>query len=374
VDKGGILFHYNPPYGDIYMEVDEPHRRRGYGGYLVQELKRLCRELGGVPGARCDPTNAASQRTVQHAGFIPYAHILIRRFISRLASRCRRRCSTSVADLRSGPPAGTMVARDAALRSTTANQGPHDLVWTTWRFRPPARIWPPRRRLRRQSSRRIRPVFSRRRRGAAEDAVYSPDPEVWVMRNRVSQTEVSLNLGRFLLQSPLTRGNVTVTLAGYELTRRERPQFPVARYLTEKLGFAPKANRRHVWRGHYSMRGAPQKLVVTFDRLEGHVSARLTNGDRLLVFVRGGRMHSERGSAEHRMVYSAIGRAATWAGARYADRLAICVPRSARFRKTLEDFRKAEGVRRLGIHMLTVDRTTGAVGGLEELEELIGRH
>ena len=76
VGKGGILFHYNLPYGDIYMEVDEPHRCRGYGGYLVQELKRLCYDLGGVPGARCDPTNTASRRTLQRAGFVPYAHIL----------------------------------------------------------------------------------------------------------------------------------------------------------------------------------------------------------------------------------------------------------------------------------------------------------
>src|SRR5262249_6220326 len=32
---GGILFHYNIPYGDIYMEVAEPFRQRGFGGYLV---------------------------------------------------------------------------------------------------------------------------------------------------------------------------------------------------------------------------------------------------------------------------------------------------------------------------------------------------
>jgi GNAT superfamily N-acetyltransferase len=80
VGKGGILFHYNPPYGDIYMEVDEPYRRRGYGGFLVQELKRLCRELGAVPGARCDPTNTGSRRTLQRAGFVPYAHILVGTF------------------------------------------------------------------------------------------------------------------------------------------------------------------------------------------------------------------------------------------------------------------------------------------------------
>lgn len=76
VGKGGILFHYNPPYGDVYMEVSEPFRRRGIGTYLVQELKRICYELGAIPAARCDPTNAPSRRTLQRAGFVPFAHIL----------------------------------------------------------------------------------------------------------------------------------------------------------------------------------------------------------------------------------------------------------------------------------------------------------
>jgi len=75
--KGGILFHYNRPYGDIYMEVNEPFRRRGLGSYLVQELKRLCYELGAVPCARCNPTNIASRQTLQTAGFVPFAQILI---------------------------------------------------------------------------------------------------------------------------------------------------------------------------------------------------------------------------------------------------------------------------------------------------------
>ena len=74
--KGGILFHYNRPYGDIYMEVNEPFRRRGLGSYLVQELKRECYELGAVPCARCNPANVASRRTLQKAGFVPFAHIL----------------------------------------------------------------------------------------------------------------------------------------------------------------------------------------------------------------------------------------------------------------------------------------------------------
>jgi GNAT superfamily N-acetyltransferase len=75
--KGGILFHYNRPYGDVYMEVSEPFRRMGLGSYLTQELKRACYRLGAVPCARCSPSNIASRRTLQRAGFVPVAHILI---------------------------------------------------------------------------------------------------------------------------------------------------------------------------------------------------------------------------------------------------------------------------------------------------------
>lgn len=80
VGTGGILFHYNRPYGDVYMDVNEEYRRRGFGTYLVQELKRRCYELGETPAARSDPGNVASHRTLQRAGFLPYAHILIGSF------------------------------------------------------------------------------------------------------------------------------------------------------------------------------------------------------------------------------------------------------------------------------------------------------
>ena len=74
--QGGILFHYNRPYGDIHMEVVEPFRRRGLGSWFVQELKRAAYELGALPCARCSPTNLASRCTLQKAGFVPFAHML----------------------------------------------------------------------------------------------------------------------------------------------------------------------------------------------------------------------------------------------------------------------------------------------------------
>jgi RimJ/RimL family protein N-acetyltransferase len=73
---GGILFHYNRPYGDIFMDVEDGFRRRGFGSFIVQELKRVCYEGGHVPAARCRTTNLASQRTLQKAGFVPCGHIL----------------------------------------------------------------------------------------------------------------------------------------------------------------------------------------------------------------------------------------------------------------------------------------------------------
>ncbi len=76
VGTGGLLFHYNPPYGDIYMEVAPTHRRHGVGSYLIQELKRVCYDMGCLPAARCDHANTGSRLTLQRAGMIPCARIL----------------------------------------------------------------------------------------------------------------------------------------------------------------------------------------------------------------------------------------------------------------------------------------------------------
>jgi GNAT superfamily N-acetyltransferase len=77
IANGGALFHYNPPFADLFMEVAETHRRRGLGSYLVQELKRICYEMGKVPAARCSVSNVASRKTLEKAGMLPCARVLI---------------------------------------------------------------------------------------------------------------------------------------------------------------------------------------------------------------------------------------------------------------------------------------------------------
>ena len=76
VAAGGVLYHYNPPYGDIYMAVVPGARRQGVGSYLVQELRRVCREAGKSPAARCDPDNESSSRTLQRGGLLPCGRLL----------------------------------------------------------------------------------------------------------------------------------------------------------------------------------------------------------------------------------------------------------------------------------------------------------
>ena len=58
------------------MATAEPLRRRGYGSYLIQELKRVAYEMGKVPAARCDATNSASRASLQKAGLLPCARML----------------------------------------------------------------------------------------------------------------------------------------------------------------------------------------------------------------------------------------------------------------------------------------------------------
>jgi RimJ/RimL family protein N-acetyltransferase len=77
VATGGVTFHYNPPYGDLYMGVNESHRRRGFGSYMVQELKRIAYEIGKIPAARCNVANEASRKTLQKAGMLPCARLLV---------------------------------------------------------------------------------------------------------------------------------------------------------------------------------------------------------------------------------------------------------------------------------------------------------
>jgi GNAT superfamily N-acetyltransferase len=68
VATAGFLLHYNEPFADIYMEVREDCRRRGFGSFLVQEVIKACYIAGRVPAARTGIDNVGSRKTLIKAG------------------------------------------------------------------------------------------------------------------------------------------------------------------------------------------------------------------------------------------------------------------------------------------------------------------
>jgi GNAT superfamily N-acetyltransferase len=68
VASGGFLLHYNHPFADLYMEVREDCRRRGFGSYLLQQVKQECYLAGRVPAARTSVGNVASRACLSRAG------------------------------------------------------------------------------------------------------------------------------------------------------------------------------------------------------------------------------------------------------------------------------------------------------------------
>jgi GNAT superfamily N-acetyltransferase len=68
VATGGFLLHYNFPFADLYMEVREDQRKKGYGSLMIQELRKACFDAGRVPAARCNITNKASKATLIKGG------------------------------------------------------------------------------------------------------------------------------------------------------------------------------------------------------------------------------------------------------------------------------------------------------------------
>jgi len=68
VATAGFLLHYNMPFADLYMEVREDCRGRGFASFLLQEVKKECYLAGRVPAARCGLGNAASRGALINAG------------------------------------------------------------------------------------------------------------------------------------------------------------------------------------------------------------------------------------------------------------------------------------------------------------------
>ncbi len=77
VATGGFVRNYNIPYIDMFYEVKENFRQKGFGSFMVQELKKEAYLMGRVPAARCNIKNQKSKATLSKAGLEVCGFILI---------------------------------------------------------------------------------------------------------------------------------------------------------------------------------------------------------------------------------------------------------------------------------------------------------
>jgi len=77
VATGGYVWNYNFPYIDMYYEVGEKYRQKGFGSLITQELKKEAYRMDRVPAARCNISNKASKATLLKAGMNICGYILI---------------------------------------------------------------------------------------------------------------------------------------------------------------------------------------------------------------------------------------------------------------------------------------------------------
>ncbi|MGN6211271.1 GNAT family N-acetyltransferase [Parafilimonas sp.] len=69
VATGGLMLNYNLPYADVYYEVKEDYRRKGFGSFMLQQLKKEAYKMQRVPAARCNIKNTISKSALLKAGF-----------------------------------------------------------------------------------------------------------------------------------------------------------------------------------------------------------------------------------------------------------------------------------------------------------------
>jgi hypothetical protein len=203
----------------------------------------------------------------------------------------------------------------------------------------------------------------RRGRGPAR---LSANPNGAFKNSRMTQTETALRTADNLAKCPLIIHDVLVTIAGFEAKRRKGPEFPVMRTMT-KWGYVrePGNHEPGAWNGLYAKAGQPKRILLNFDRSNGHMLTRLATGQRLVVFMTAGSLAPTKSSTESKQLSSAIGRVSRWANGTPEDQFAVSVPRTERFRSLVAEAKEADGVKRLRLIFLLVDRG-GGFSGLPE--------
>jgi hypothetical protein len=192
--------------------------------------------------------------------------------------------------------------------------------------------------------------------------------EVWLRAQRMTQSELLLRLGLYLIGTDDICGNVTVALRGREVSRSNAPKFPLRLFLRDRgAQRVDTPSLSSDWRGEYCVRDRRFNLCLSSDPVVADLEVEVGAGDRFLVFGAGGMLEATRSPAEDRVVNEVIGRALRHRNVNARDLIAVALPRSAAFRRIATSLEGAPRIVSNGLSMLLVDRA-GHVSGLPFLK------
>lgn len=176
----------------------------------------------------------------------------------------------------------------------------------------------------------------------------------------MSEAEVSLLLAIHLIASQRSTSDVQVAIDGAQVKIGDNHHFKVIEFMRSRGWEQEQASDR--WQCKYTDARYGRSIVVHSQSGQGDVTAKLTNGESLLVESKKGTLTNSKSSSEYPLIREALGQLITLESIPEKVQLAVAMPHGERFVKLAERWRKAPLIVRAGIRLLTVS-PTGEVDG-----------
>lgn len=176
----------------------------------------------------------------------------------------------------------------------------------------------------------------------------------------MSEAEVSLRLAINLASQEDVIQPIRVSIDGAQVKIKDMDIFPLREFMTENGWRMPETED---WHGSYAKDDC-HKIEIHSIPGQGDIIARLHSGKLLRVESKKGPLEHSPASEEYPLMREAIGQLMTIQEISENDLLSIAVPDSEKFEKLASKWRKAPLIRKLGLHILLVNRS-GNINGLD---------
>jgi hypothetical protein len=184
-----------------------------------------------------------------------------------------------------------------------------------------------------------------------------------VDKMRMPEAEVSLRLAFWLLDNHVATGLVEVALDGAQVQVGDVVHFEIDDFMGSS-GWH-KCAMGAAWQCDWRKSATSANIRIHSNPGRGDVVARLKSGHTLRVECKKGSLERSKSSSEYPLLREALGQLCTVAEVNNGDVLGVAVPHSRKFQELAERWRRAPLISRLGILILTVDRS-GEVFGFPE--------